>query len=753
MVQHEWRLTVSNVTVDKPWTYCDRLEALRETKQRHTREKQAVIGAMDRDDHGLILPPPDQRKLVQAVSGSGVLINDVVLKSFEPESNHPSGGFFGPRACGANFRRLLELHPPYVDAESSLLGGYCVSFNSYRTVTWNPDLSYAHLEPEQRKYDLVTGIGALQHFCQDMTIGLELGFGGLLRKIQHYRACHGAERAAFYDGLEDIVAGIQAWIRTNVAEAYRAASEQKCPKRRANFLDMAAMNERLVEEAPRTFREACQWIGWYDMAAQMYNGSGSLGRLDLLLLPYYERDMAAGALTDEEAIFHLACLLLLESNYIQLGGPGVESEDVTNRVSYLVLEAAHRLQVPANIGICVGEHVDSGLLQRGVEILFEDKMGVPKFLGIDNTVRGFARNNYPLEIARQRAYAGCHWFALPGREYTLNDCIKVNLAAVLMVAWDEMLADMANPPEVARLWTLFEKHLRRAVAVLGEGLDWHLDYQQEVAPELVLDLLCHGPIEQGLDASAGGVEYLNLGVDGAALATVADSFAALVLRVEQEGRLTWPELASHIESDWAGPEGERARLLMRNIPRYGSSGSLADDYAVHIARLFSKVVKAAPTPAGHNMIPGLFSWANTISLGKELKATPNGRRAGDPISHGANPDPGFRRDGAATAMAAAIAAVQPGWGNPAPMQIELDPGLDGPEALESVISLIRGHLELGGTEINMNIMNADQVLEAHRDPNSYPDLMVRVTGFCAYFASLSPAFRQLVVDRILAEKS
>lgn len=118
--------------------------------------------------------------------------------------------------------------------------------------------------------------------------------------------------------------------------------------------------------------------------------------------------------------------------------------------------------------------------------------------------------------------------------------------------------------------------------------------------------------------------------------------------------MTWGELLAHLNNDWAGADGERARLLMRSIPRYGSGGSLADDYAVRISRLFTQLVKASPTPHGYNMIPGLFSWANTIPMGKELGATPNGRHAGAPISHGSNPDPGFRQDGAPTAMAGAI---------------------------------------------------------------------------------------------------
>ncbi len=733
-------------------TYQERLDVLRETKLRHTREKQELIGAMNHDDHALILPPPEARKVVQTISGSAMPITDVLLKSFEPKSNHSSGGFFGPKAVGENFGALLEAHPPYVDAMSSLLGGYFVNFGSYVKVHWNPDFDYSHLKPEQGKYGLVTGIGAWQHFCQDLAIGLKLGYGGLLQKIRQYRAQNGAEHADFYDGLESIVLGMQAWIRTNVAEARRMAEREGNAQLRENLLTMAEINEWLITEPPCTFREACQWIGWYDMAARMYNGSGSLGRLDVLLQPYYERDRAADILDDEEAIFHLACLLLMDTAYIQLGGPDEQGNDATNPVSFLVLEAAHRMKIPANVGVCVGRNVNPELTRRGVEIMFEDKTGIPKFLGIENIVEGFARNGFPMEIARQRAYSGCHWFALPGREYTLNDCVKVNFGAVFMAAWDEMFADTSMAPSVSRLWSLFEKHLRRAIEVLAEGLDFHMEHMHEVHPELVLDLLCHGTIEKGLDASHGGVEFVNLCVDGAALATVADSFAALAQRIEKEGRLTWAEIKHYIDTDWAGLDGERARLMMKNIPRYGRGGSLGDEYAVRITRLFTDIVKEAPTPAGYNMIPGLFSWANTIPMGKALKATPNGRRAGAPISHGANPDPGFRQDGAPTAMAVAIASVQSGWGNAAPMQIELDPGLSkGKAAVDNVVSLIRTHMDLGGTQINMNLLDKATVLAAHKDPGKYPDLVVRVTGFSAYFASLSPEFRQLVVDRIIAE--
>jgi formate C-acetyltransferase len=105
-------------------------------------------------------------------------------------------------------------------------------------------------------------------------------------------------------------------------------------------------------------------------------------------------------------------------------------------------------------------------------------------------------------------------------------------------------------------------------------------------------------------------------------------------------------------------------------------------------------------------------------------------------------------------MAVAIASVQPGWGNTAPMQMELDPGISRDEGgVEIVSDLIRTHFDLGGTQINLNVIDNERILEAHEDPSKYPELIVRVTGFSAYFASLSKEFRQLVVDRILVEEN
>ena len=103
-------------------------------------------------------------------------------------------------------------------------------------------------------------------------------------------------------------------------------------------------------------------------------------------------------------------------------------------------------------------------------------------------------------------------------------------------------------------------------------------------------------------------------------------------------------------------------------------------------------------------------------------------------------------------MAAAVASVQPGYGNTAPWQLEVDIGFaDDSAAVDRLMALMDGHFALGGTLININVVNAARILAAHEDPSADPELVVRVTGFTAYFNSLSREFRELVVKRLITD--
>lgn len=731
-------------------TYEEKIKHLYQEKLKFTEEKRRVIGYIDSDDSGMIVPPEEKRKRVETISSSGMPVVDIIFNDFKPVSKAEKG-FFGLKESGENYERLLKMHPVFVDPVSGLAGAYMTNFNSYREVQWNPAHPYDELKPLQEKYQLVHAIGTSQHFCQDLSIGLALGYGGLTDKVLKYQAINNEtqKQRDFYEGELAIIRGMQDWIG-RTAEACREQSlTQEDQEKRKNLEELYAINKKLVTEKPDTFREACQWILWYQMGARMYNGSGSLGRLDLYLWPYYEKEKEAGTLTDQEAIFYIASLLVRDTGYIQIGGYDADGKDNTNALSYLILEAAHLLRIPSNIGLAIGEGIDRNLLRRGVEIQFEDKCGNPRFVGMDSLIKGFMKNGYDYKTAASRTNAGCHWTSIPGREYSLQDCIKINLATVMDIAIHEV-NETEKEPDMALLWAAFQKHLKIAVGEIGKSIDVQVEYMYDTFPELFLDLLSYGPVEKGIDASNGGVEFYNFCLDASALAVVADSMAAVEETVFKKKRYTFAQMVEFLDDDWEGQQGEIARQYFSNCSRYGHGGTLADAYAVKISECFTKIVSETTTAKGHRMIPGLFSWANTIPMGKILGATPNGRKAGEPISHGANPNPGFREDGAATAMSEAIASVQPGYGNTAPMQLELEPGITKEEGgVEIVAEFLADHCRRGGTLINLNILNADKILKANECPQEHPDLVVRVTGFSAYFASLSPQFRQLVVDRVL----
>ncbi len=713
------------------------VDKLRLVKEKQTLEKMARLGYMDEDDYGSV-PSPD---------------------GFEPrvEFNDPvHSTFYGARLWGKNFRHICETHPVYVDPHDAIAGRWMFilqrlrpfeSAASAKNMDMAPVFNFDHLKPYHEKYGIMPGIGKMHHFAGDIQIGLDLGWGGLLEKVRKYAPVY-PEKEEFYTAEEDVILGIQTWILHTVDGIREKLASQTDPDLRANLQEMLDVNKHIINDPPRTFREACQWIAWMNMAERTYCRAGAGCQLDEVLLPYYDRDKKAGILDDEKAKWILACLLINDPHYYQIAGPDGKGGDVTNAVSFLILEAAHMCGTSCNITIRVHDKLNEKLFRRGLEILMQDRKGTPRFSGDKALIEGFVRNGYSAELARKRIAVGCHWMSLPGLEYTLNDLIKINFAKVFEVAFKEIMHE--NNRSVEKLYGIYMKHLGIAVRVVAEGIDFHLANQYRNAPELTLNLISHGPIEKGLDASHGGMQYYNICVDGSGLATASDSFAALEQRIELDRLITWEQVDEALTSNFAGTEGERIRQMLNSIQRFGYGNSIGDKWAIRLSHDFSELVHSRRTPAGRLMIPGLFSWANTVMLGKMVGATPNGRYAYTPISHGANPDPGFRRDGAFTAMAKAIASVQCGYGNTAPFQLELNPTLaDREDAVDLIGAVIKSHFEMGGTLININVMDKDTLLKANENPAAYPDLVVRVTGFTAYFATLSPEFRQLVVNRVI----
>lgn len=709
--------------------YQDRIDKLKKKKLEQTDEKILVEGLLDEDDYGRVVPPKDHWEIIP---------------------NHEDGSFYGFEAWTDNFCSLMENHPVYIDPNDAFAGRWMYFMSKMRPNKWNPKYPFDHLKENIEKYNIIHGIGDDAHFSPDYKIGLDLGWGGLLEKLYHYKEINGKDKHEFYDFHIRAIKAVQVWIKNHINKIYKLAEIEKDPALKQNLYQMADVNQKILNNAPSSLREALQWIIWFHLASRTYNRDGAGGQIDELLRPYYEKDIEAGIITEDETVYYLASFLINDPIYWQLGGPDENGSDVTSEISFLILKAADKINTSLNITVRVHDGLNKDLFNESLHYLVKNKNAWPRFSGDKALVEGFMRNGFSESLAKKRIAVGCNWMSLPGLEYTMNDLVKVNMAKVFEVAYEEMLNDQRINNSTEFLWKLFDKHLKIAVATAAEGIKFHLKYQKYNEPELMLNLLSHGPIEKGHDVSDGGATYYNLAIDGAGLATVADSFSALEQRIEKEEKLSWAELDDHIKNNFDDVQGERIRLLLKNSDRYAQGNSIGDKWALKIKERFIEYVREhSEKEKRYLFIPGFFSWANTLGFGQAVKATPNGRKDFDPISHGANPHPGFSMDGASLAMANAIAQIQPGFGNTAPMQWELDPTMATKDYISLIGTIIKTHFELGGTLINVNIMDKQKVLEAHKDPSKYPDLVVRVTGFTAYFSMLSPKFRQLVVDRIL----
>lgn len=732
-------------------TYADRLKSMRETKVRHTLEKRKQNGYTDLDDFGT----------VPISEGYGV----------EPWYNSTNGSFYGYDGMCENFCRVIDAHEPYIDPMEMLCGRWRDMLVNYRgDLHYMPDwlknnekimefmksatnqwskrwdeqrFPYDDLKPNQEKYNIATGIDGDAHFACDYRIGFELGFGGLLEKIEKYRKVN-PDKKAFYDAEERTVKAIIRFVERHCAKLREMIPAETRPEIRENLETMLKTCENITYAAPKTFREVCQWTAFFNCASRIYTRDGAGFQLDGLLYPYYENDVKNGILDDETAKFLIANLLLIDPHYYQISGVDENDRDMTNKLSYLILEAADSINIACNLTVRVHENCDREFQRKAVYYLIKNKNGWPRFCNDKALAEGYMKNGVDKKTSRERIAVGCNWMCVPGKEFPMNDTVKINIAKVL----DEALKDLKNVPDKSaeKLFEIYESHLKIAIQTVADGVNLHIDHAWEVTPELVMNLMMKNTIERGEDISQCA-ELYTIGVDGAGLAVVADSFGAIEERIENEKLVTWETLYENLENDYAD---ERVRTIMASASKYCSGGSAADKWAKRLTESWVTAVKAQKMPKGRQLVPGWFSWSRTIEYGSKVGATPNGRKAAQPISHGANPNPHFRNDGAPTAQSNGIASVQCGYGNTAPLQIEFDPMVKADEhGIDMVLKLIEGHFEQGGTLININVLDKQKLLEANENPDTHPDLVVRVTGFTAYFASLSPQFRQLVVDRFL----
>jgi pyruvate-formate lyase len=273
----------------------------------------------------------------------------------------------------------------------------------------------------------------------------------------------------------------------------------------------------------------------------------------------------------------------------------------------------------------------------------------------------------------------------------------------------------------------------------------------EMAPLPFESLLVPGCIESARDVTLGGARYNFTGPVGVGAATVGDSLAAIKKFVFDEKRLSLSDLNQMLDADFAGHEVWRQRLIHR-APKFGNDDDCVDELVVGLTNRFFDQVEKGRNPRGGGMLPALYSVTAHVGAGKRVGATPDGRKAGTPLSDGLSPTFGRDLKGPTAALRSVVKVDLVRAPNGVIVNQRLAPGLLATGVGRMKMSqLLRSFVEAGGFHWQFNVVPTETLLEAQAHPEQYRDLVVRVAGYSAFFVDLSHAAQDAIIQRSAPE--
>jgi len=640
---------------------------------------------------------------------------------------------------------------------------------------------------------LINETGGISHFVPDYAALLARGTEGYRREIRGRIAGlkTGSEEESFLravvlvcDALEDFAAGYQ-------REAARAAEREPDPERRAELELLAEVCDRVPRRPARTFQEALQSILFTQIALNLesMDNSVSLGRLDQVLYPYYCRDLEEGRADREGAFELLGCFALklceivpvfsarttrvhggmFNGQVLVVGGVDEAGEDGTNELSFLFLDLMDKLRTrQPNYHARV--HAGSPPEYRArVATVLASGAASPAVYNDEHVIPLLRSKGIALAHARDYANVGCVEPVVPGRSFESTDAALFNLPLCLELTLNEgrrfgrpgrrfqkRLRIGAPTPPAARctgmddllglLRVQIEHQVRRLLLDLGviERANARLH------PTPLSSLLLRGCIESARDASWGGATYNGSGIQAVGVVDVGDSLAAIEHVVFDQRRATMEELVAACRSNFKGRETLRAWLL--KAPKYGNDDSHADGHLARAMELFAGTFEGRVNARGGRYVAGFYSVTAHAAFGSVVGALPSGRRAGEPFSSGLSPARGAERSGPTASLLSLARLPLHLAKNGSNYNLALAPWtVSGEEGARALEGLITGAFAAGCPQMQINVLDPAVLLEAKDNPGRYPGLIVRVSGYSAYFDDLSPEMKQEVIDRTLFE--
>ncbi|MCL5111154.1 MAG: glycyl radical protein [Chloroflexi bacterium] len=630
------------------------------------------------------------------------------------------------------------------------------------------------------------------HVVAGYETAITTGFQALIDDARaHLRALDPArpesvDKSLFYQAVIVVLEAAIAFAGryADLAEAQAAAEAD--PVRRAELEQIAATCRWVPSRPARTFQEALQayWFAHLLIQIEANGHSISPGRFDQYVYPYYAADLAAGRLAREQALelvecFWLKCMELNKvrewaythymSGYptfqtVTLGGQTPEGRDASNEVTYLCLEATGNLKLPQPTAVLrVHDGSPDELLLAAARCLLRHGGGMPGFFNDEVGVPLLLRLGIPLAEARDWSVMGCSEPQVAGKFNTgTGGTCQVNLLKVLEIA----LHGGANPntglrplPETkdlrtfadfSELFSAFRRQLAYYLSLIPLLDNVTSQAYADLTPTPFLSALIDGRLAAGRDVSLGGPpNYNNIVQHAYGTANVANSLAALKKLVYEEKRLSGADLAEVLAADFAGPRGEEARqLLLNRAPKFGNDDEGVDLLAREVVNLLVAELERYVPARGGTWGPSTQSLTANVPQGAKVGATPDGRRAGEPLADNNSPTPGSDANGPTAVLKSVARLDHTLISNGTILNLKFHPSaLRGEERLRKFTALIRTFFDLKGFQVQFNVTSAEVLRAAQAHPEEYRNLVVKVAGYSALFCTLDRKLQDQIIAR------
>ncbi|MDH5490847.1 MAG: hypothetical protein OEY14_02625, partial [Myxococcales bacterium] len=627
---------------------------------------------------------------------------------------------------------------------------------------------------------LINELGGISHIVPDYSALVREGSEGIRRRARERlaRLPEASEGAAFLQAVDRSCHALEAWAARYAAEARRLAGACPDPARRQELEAIGATLDRVPRRGARTFREGLQSILLVQIAINLESLDNSVcpGRLDQILWPLYRADRREGRLSRLEAYELLGCFAiklsellpifservtrfhggLFNGQVVVVGGTTPEGGDATNDLSLLLLRLMDELRTrqpnyharlhaesPEAYRQAIAEALAHG---SGSPAVYNDARIVPLL-----EARGCAP-----EDARDYATVGCVEPVAAGKSFCSTDAALLNLPLCLELALNggrrfgrrrregAPTADPRSCLDMEALLALLEEQIQALVDRLLVELRAIEEANARLHPTPLSSALLEGCIEAGRDASGGGARYNGSGLQAVGVPEVGDSLAAIEHVIFRHRHATMGALVRALGRDFEGDEALRERL--RAAPKYGNDDPRADAWVGRVMQLFASSFEGRRNHRGGAYVAGFYSVTAHHPFGAQVSASPSGRRAFEPFSSGLSPSAGAERRGPTAALASQSNLPLDRAPNGINFNLQLFPGPEA-EIVPLVRGLIGGGFELGCMQMQLNILDPARLLEARADPGAHPDLLVRVSGYSAYFGDLSPELQDEIIER------